>query len=414
MSRRSTAFTVLLLGCVGASFAQTRHADTRTLFQAVWEIVDAHFYDSEFNGLDWQAVRDEYEPRVLAASSDEARVDLIRDMLRKLHASHTELLTPEEPRFYHLLSVFEDKSAARGPAGAARSAGVSYTGVGWFLSVIDGKTFVKAVWDGFPAAQAGLHAGDEILAADRQPLHPIESFRGKAGKPVRLRIQTSPDPASARDVDVVPVEIHPTDAFLDAQLRSWRIFKRPEGRIGYIHIWSYAARASQELLVAMTTGWPLKPVDALIVDLREGLGGADPDYLNLFNRAVPLMEFISRTGEVASLDTQWRKPAALLINEGTTSGKEIFARGFQKYGRGKLVGNRTAGALLGGRLFHMPGGNLLYLAVADVRCDGERLEGVGVTPDVQVPFDVRYSGGRDPQLERAIDLLAQEIAGAKP
>jgi carboxyl-terminal processing protease len=414
MSRRLAAWAALLVACTDVSLAQNQPADALALFEAVWQTVHTHFYDPQFNGLDWQAVRDDYQPRVLVAESPEARVGLIREMLHKLNASHTELLTPAEPRYYHLLSVFEHRAAVARSTASAPSGSAAYTGVGWFLTVIDGKTFIKAVWDGFPAARAGLQAGDEVLAADNGPLHQIESFKTKAGKPVRLTIQTSPDPTSAHDVDVNPVEIHPTDAFVEAELRSWRIFERPECKIGYIHIWSYAGRIYHELLVAMTTGWPLNEADALVVDLREGLGGANPDYLNLFNRDVPAMEVTYREGTSSKRDSQWRKPVALLIDEGTTSGKEIFARGFQKCGRGKLVGTRTAGAVLAGSLFQLPEGNVLYLAIADVRCDGERLEGIGVRPDVEVPFDVRYSNGRDPQLERAIELLAEEVAAARP
>ncbi len=51
----------------------------------------------------------------------------------------------------------------------------------------------------------------------------------------------------------------------------------------------------------------------------------------------------------------------------------------------------------------------LYLAVLDGRVDGERLEGVGVAPDIEVPFDVRYANGRDPQLDRAIEVIAARL-----
>jgi carboxyl-terminal processing protease len=42
-----------------------------------------------------------------------------------------------------------------------------------------------------------------------------------------------------------------------------------------------------------------------------------------------------------------------------------------------------------------------------VSVDGERLEGVGVDPTIAVPFDLRYSAGSDPQLDRAIAVLSQ-------
>ena len=39
--------------------------------------------------------------------------------------------------------------------------------------------------------------------------------------------------------------------------------------------------------------------------------------------------------------------------------------------------------------------------------DGERLEGIGVDPTIAVPFDSRYAGGSDPQLDRALMVLSK-------
>ena len=43
--------------------------------------------------------------------------------------------------------------------------------------------------------------------------------------------------------------------------------------------------------------------------------------------------------------------------------------------------------------------------------DGQRLEGVGVTPTIEVPFDPVYAAGRDPQLERAVQVLSDRMKG---
>ncbi|MEA2601583.1 MAG: carboxyl-terminal processing protease [Acidobacteriota bacterium] len=62
--------------------------------------------------------------------------------------------------------------------------------------------------------------------------------------------------------------------------------------------------------------------------------------------------------------------------------------------------------MLAGQPFLLTDGSLLFLAVEDVRIDGERLEGVGVQPDVAVPAPLPYADGADPQLERALDVAA--------
>ena len=48
---------------------------------------------------------------------------------------------------------------------------------------------------------------------------------------------------------------------------------------------------------------------------------------------------------------------------------------------------------------------MIYLAVKSSEIDGVNLEGVGVAPDIEVPFDIRYSRGQDIQLEKSIDYL---------
>ena len=46
------------------------------------------------------------------------------------------------------------------------------------------------------------------------------------------------------------------------------------------------------------------------------------------------------------------------------------------------------------------------LAVDNAAVDGERIEGKGVAPTIEVPFDIRYAAGKDPQLDKAVELLA--------
>jgi carboxyl-terminal processing protease len=118
-----------------------------------------------------------------------------------------------------------------------------------------------------------------------------------------------------------------------------------------------------------------------------------------------------RGGDRSVVNAKWRKPAALLINGGTRSGKEVLTYGFKKYGYGEVIGTRTSGALLAGRAFLLSAGGLLLVPVADVEVDGERLEGRGVTPTIEVDREIPYAAGADPQLERAIEVLARSVGG---
>ncbi len=151
----------------------------------------------------------------------------------------------------------------------------------------------------------------------------------------------------------------------------------------------------------------LKDADALVWDLREGWGGAQPQYLDLFNPHAPTMKVTARNGETDLVDVKWRKPVAALINGGTRSGKEVLAYGFKEYRLGELIGSRTEGAVLAATAFLIGDDGLLLLAVEDVLVDGRRLEGLGVEPTIEVAFDSRYAAGADPQLDRAVEVLSR-------
>src|SRR5215468_10175236 len=368
-------------------------------FDEVWRIVQDRFYDRTLHGLDWKAIGDKYRPLAAAATTEREREAVINRMLSELHASHTGYYTPEDTAYYDLADIFAP-GLRRQLKSAFPDGKVAYTGIGIFTRSIDGRTFVSGVLNGLPADKAGLLVGDELIAADGAPFEPVESFADKGGRKVTLTIRRTRD-ADPQRLTVVPERIEPNDAFLRAMRAGTRVIEHGGARIGYIHVWSYARNAYQELLAEQISTGPLKDVDALIWDLRDGWGGAVPDYLDIFNARAPTMVMTERDGDKSVINAKWRKPAAVLINGGTRSGKEVLAYGFKKYGYGPLIGTRSAGALLAARAFLLDGG-LLLLPVADVTVDGERLEGTGVSPTIEVPFDIPYAAGADPQLERAV------------
>jgi carboxyl-terminal processing protease len=193
--------------------------------------------------------------------------------------------------------------------------------------------------------------------------------------------------------------------FLEGMRASARIFQANGRRIGYVHVWSYAGYAYQAELERLLSEGVLKDADALIWDLRDGWGGAVPEYLDLFNIRAPTMQVTDRSGGHEFQNIKWRKPVAMLVNGGTRSGKEVLAYGFKKYRLGEVIGTRTEGAVLAATAF-LIGRGLLLLAVEDVQVDGVRLEGVGVTPTIEVQEIPVAGGGTDPQLNRAVALLS--------
>lgn len=378
-------------------------------FDAVWSLAAGEFVDPTLGGLDWPAIRDRYRPQVEQAASREEAAARINAMLAELRMSHTRYYTKAEPAYYFLLDLFRSVPRIR-DAVALRFGGdrPSYTGIGVFTEERDGAVFVRAIVDGGPADRSGLKVGDRLLTVDSEPWGLVKPFIGRAGSAVPLHVQRTADPASVVTVVVVPERITPTDFYLRGLRESARILSHRGRSIAYAHVWSWAGDENQELLTRLLED-ELAPAEALVLDLRDGWGGASPRYLNLFNTRIPTMTGASRDGTPRTFGPPWAKPVALLVDGTTRSGKEIVAHGFQRYGYGPIVGERTAGAVTAGRCFPLGSDAVLYLAVGSVLVDGERLEGSGVAPDLEVSRDVRYAAGADPQLDAALDLLADRL-----
>ena len=380
----------------------------RSAFDEVWELVRDRFYDPRLNGLDWRAMRERYRPQAEAASSRDELAAAVNAMLATLGASHTRYYTPDDPAYYQLADIFSGALQHRGLQHIFPNGDVAYPGIGVFTQADDqGRTFITGVIEGAPAHQAGLLLGDEILAADDRPFRAVGSFRGRVGAPVSISLRRTRDGAPM-SIGVVPTDLHPNAMFLNGLKASARVINGgANARIGYVHVWSYAGRQYQGALEDLIGEGRLRDADALVWDLRDGWGGAQPHYLDLFNPHSPTMKVTARDGETGLVDVKWRKPVAALINGGTRSGKEVLAYGFKEYRLGELIGSRTEGAVLAATAFLIGDEGLLLLAVEDVAVDGRRLEGAGVEPTIEVKFDSRYAAGADPQLERAVEVLSR-------
>ena len=157
-------------------------ADGVSTFESVWQTVRDRFYDPRHNGLDWPAVRERYLPDVQRAGSQSSVANVINTMLSELRASHTRFYTPDEPEYYQLADIFVGALRQRGLQRAFPDDRISYPGIGIISRPeATGRNTITGVIDGMPAQQAGLHAGDEIAAADQMKFEPVGSFRGKVG-----------------------------------------------------------------------------------------------------------------------------------------------------------------------------------------------------------------------------------------
>ncbi|MBI3269596.1 MAG: hypothetical protein HYZ53_11290 [Planctomycetes bacterium] len=381
----------LLLSLVpGLAFAQ---ADTG-IFQEAWKTTQRNFYDRRLHGVDWKAVRLKYEPEAKAAKDTTELIDVINRMLGELKASHTVLI---DKNVYK--SHFACEMSGKQPLQAG-------------LEVVrrDGGWFVGAVLDGGAAAEAGVRKGDRVFAVDGEspeasphvvdagndrgiPGNPHFFVEVKKARPVTLLLQGTQDEASLRTVTFQPARGN----MIEASRHSVRVLEEGGLRLGYVHLYHFLATQIGDIFSTAIHG-ELKDCDGLILDIR-GRGGS-PFVMNRVFRDV---------------QRRWKKPVVLLIDEGSRSAKEIFAHNWKKAKLGPVIGRRTAGAVLGSNFMTLSDGSVLLLPVVDVPylSGGVKLEGIGVTPDIEVTEPDMYTNGHDLVLDRGTDVLVRRVREAR-
>ncbi len=413
MIRHLHALAALLV-LVPAGFAVPAAAEApphsgNPVFDRTVDIVNEHFFSTaalpKFNQAAALAVSQMPDFK----DADPALVgDTVAFVLGSLHASHTGRYTQDQVDYYELADVFrfairQDMRRLFPPRGK-----VTYAGIGIASAEIGGKRFVTHVYDGGPAAKAGLLTGDEIVSVDGQPFAEIGSFRGKAGGTAHLMVRRAAD-AEPIAIDVPVAEIQPGDLFVQAISDSVKRLDQGGKRIGYIRLWAYTREEVTSILYDELGNGRLKDVDGLVLDLRSKWGGAPGDAAETFVGGAADMVGVNRDGTRNIVTFRWHKPVVAIIDGGTRSGMEVLAYSLKKNGV-PMVGAPTAGNVLAGTAYLLPDNSLLELAVADVLVDGKHLEGNPVEPDVAVPFDVRYAAGRDPQRDAATALMAARLA----
>ena len=381
--------------------------DRRALFEEVVTLAEEQYFDSRMNGLNWGAVTAEHRARIAPNMDREAFAAEVNAMLERLETSHTRLITQDSPAWYQLSGVFlpGNASLANEMAPFLVDGAPLYAGIGVMLEGRPEGQFVTGVLDGHPAQNAGIRVGDRMVTVAGEPFHPIRSFEGRERRATEIAVERRP--GEMLDLTVRPVLLDGRTMFEDAMRASTRIIGSEGVRVGYIRAWSYAGQVYQDILTSELLYGSLKDTDALVLDVRGGWGGANPTYLNLFTERSVEFASVRRDGTTVSFSSSWTKPVVLLVDEGSRSGKEIIAFSFRHLGIGPIVGENTAGAAVAGRFNVLSDGSALYIAVADVTIEGERIEGRGVAPDIEVPFDPAYAAGADPQLERAVEIAAR-------
>lgn len=384
-------------------------AEWRQIYAEAWRINRDYFYDPQFHGADWKAMRAKYEPFLADAVT---RGDINRVMT---------WMSSELAVGHHRLSGGDTLAEGENIPGGLLGADYKVENNRYrFAKVYGGLNWNPDLRS--PLTEAGVDVvdGEYLLAVDgkelRYPDNLYARFERTAGKIVELTVGPNADGSGSRVVKVVPIDDEAAlrnRAWVERNLRY--VTEKTNGRVAYVYVPNTGGGGHTYFKRYF---FPQADREAVIVDERYNGGGQVADYyIDVLRR--PLISYwATRYG--ADLKTPLASiqgPKVMIIDETAGSGGDLLPWMFRKFQLGTIVGKRTWGGLVGilGFPVLMDGGNITAPNLAIWTDEGFIVENEGVPPDIEVeqtPADV--IAGRDPQLDKAIEIALSDLAKTPP
>ncbi len=375
-----------------------------------WRLLRDWFYDANMHGLDWEKMKEKYEQLVPFVSH---RMDLdyiFGELGGELSAGHVYVDWGDFKRVERRDGGLLGCELEADPTGFYRITKI-FKGENWHSDFRS------------PLTEYGVNVkeGNYIIAIHNNELksneNPYKHLENKADRVVTLLVNDKPSYDGAREEKVKPVKSEGNLRYLDwVNSRMKMVDKLSGGRIGYIHIPNTAVEGNRELFKYF---YPQTNKDALIVDDRYNGGGFVPDrMIELLDRTT-LNYWTRRSIEPNPVPGIVHDgPKACLINGYSSSGGDAFPYYFRKKNLGKIIGTRTWGGLIGisGNPNLMDGGSINIPVFRFLDTDGKwAVENEGVYPDIEVVdrADLVVQG-RDPSLEKAVEVLLEELKNNPP
>lgn len=369
------------------------------MFYETWAILEQHFYDVDFHGIDWAAKRDYYAGFLPHIHSRMQLRTLLADLLGELNSSHLGFNS----------------------SGAEENALRPYNTYSAETGVVFSNTHpyeVESVLPDSPAnmIEVGLLKGDVLVAVDGQRVDPAvnrNTYFTSASRKEEISLTWS------RSGQEFTTKLHTLTyaAMNNMFYTQWedacrqRVNELSKGRIAYTHMRDMGDGALNLFLRDMHT--ELINKEALILDLRYNNGGNVHQEVLDFLRQSEHFRWSYRDFPTSTHPnvTPANKPIVVLVNERSLSDAEVTSNGIKSLGIAKIVGTETyrwiifttSHGLIDGSSCRLPSWGCYSL-------DGKDLESTGVSPDIYVrtTFEDRLNG-RDPQLDRAIEEVMKAL-----
>ncbi len=386
-----------------------RAAERKQVFDEAWKVLSYRFYDPDFHGQDWEALRDTYRPYALAASTNQDFRYVFNNMLGQLNASHLGMYggNPED--------VARESTGKLGIEVVPKNKGVEVT---------------KVLPNG-PADRENskLEAGDVILEVGGVAIDRSTNFyallNDQTENKVLLKVKTS---EGEKEIVIRPGRSVNKELYEDwVRSRKALVEEYSSGRLGYIHIRGMDKPSFERFERELQASGSGK--EGIVIDVRFNGGGWTTDYLMAVLNVKQHAYTIPR-GAAASLKKEqknfnayypyserlplsaWVKPSIAMCNESSYSNAEIFSHAYKTLGIGTLVGQPTFGAVISTGGTGLLDGSFVRLPFRGwyVKATGENMENGPAVPDILVEnAPDSKAKGRDEQLKKAVETLLKQL-----
>lgn len=278
-----------------------------------------------------------------------------------------------------------------------------YTGIGVLVGQPEEVgAVILDVYDETPAAEAGLLPGDILTAVDGVPVAPMlleelsAAIDKAVGESVTLSILRGEE---ASDVSL-------TCAALNLSRVSHALFKE---RTGYIRISMFSGNCATEFREALND-LTERGMRSLVIDLRNNPGGTLENVTEIADSLLGSGTVVSLRGRLDAEGKVYESnakgisvPLAIIVNENSASASEILAAAVQDHGAGVVVGMTTFGKGVVQTSMQLEGNQAWLKLTTDAYYTpaGRNIDGIGVTPDIEIALPDEFTG-------LAIDQIEQE------
>ncbi len=275
------------------------------------------------------------------------------------------------------------------------------------------------VFDGSPAAEAGMLAGDILLGVGDVDVREMELttvvsyIKGEPGTSVELHIYR---PMTDEYLDLVSERRTIEVPTVESEML--------ENDIGYVEILEFDEVTSTQFIDAVEN-LKKQGMKGLLVDVRDNPGGLLEVVVEMLDYLLPegkIVYTLDKYGEGETFNSDaehfFDLPLVVLANENSASASEIFTGAIKDYGIGTIVGTTTFGKGIVQHIYQIPGGGAMKITVSRYYTPaGVCIHDIGITPDVEVELDVESADltdgldrEEDNQFQKAVSVL-QEMLG---